>query len=170
MKHLLIAILLFSITSLFGNSDLSSISTTLVIVEESENMNITTTKSPFTDGVLDSLWQRPYIFFDMKVDSELLMVDENNIDVKPFFGTAQASGADSVLLIKFQYEFTQVENSYFIKIVNIPYVLYSLNQLKALKSGNVTINMEKNITAVEKRLFLKDLGRRVLNIIYSSRG
>lgn len=157
--------LLLTATGLFSNNEIAGITTTLVIMEEQENDTFVINATPFTDGIFDALWQKEYIFFDMRITEPITIV-YNQLDVKPFLETARQSGADSILLIKFHYNVEKEGNNYRLTADEIVYHLYSLSSMKTLRVGRKELHIDQIITRAEKNPLLRKIGFSMLNDIY----
>jgi len=99
---LVIVFIVLQLFNLFGLTELNSLNTVLIIVDEEENNSFVTEYTPFTDGVFKAMWERECIFFDLRLETPIRVV-ANNLEVTPFIGAAKGSGADSILLIKVSY-------------------------------------------------------------------
>ncbi|HNZ26931.1 MAG TPA: hypothetical protein PLG34_04110 [Spirochaetota bacterium] len=160
---LAIAALLIQISVFAGDFD--SFSTTLVACEESENSNYYLDTVPFSEGVYDAMWESSGVFFDIRVYEPLNIVD-GQLDVKPYLTETRAAGADSLLLIKFNYESKMVGTKLNITIKEIYYNLYSLNDMKSIRVGKRTLNIDKTIELRTKDSYLKQLGIDTIQEIY----
>lgn len=143
-----------------------NISTTLVIVEESENGKIPEERCPFSDGIMEALWDHPYIFFDMKL-SEPIKMYKGKIDMRPYIEPGNSSGADSILLVKLNYKAIYEKNKDVrVQIDSVHYTLYSLTELKTLTTGKKVLKIDRFIGLKEKPTFLKNLGKDILAEIF----
>lgn len=168
MKNILLLMSLVLLTAFPAYSSFN-ISTTLVIVEEIENDKIPEEKSPFSDGIMEALWEKPYIFFDMKLKEPIKMY-KGKIDMRPYIESGNSSGADSILLVKLNYEAVYEKNKDVrVKIESIHYTLYSLTELKALVTGKKILKLDRYIGITEKPAFMKRLGKDLLNEIYQGK-
>jgi len=135
---LTIAALLIQISVFAGDFD--SFSTTLVACEESENSNYYLDTVPFSEGVYDAMWESSGVFFDIRVYEPLNIVD-GQLDVKPYLTETRAAGADSLLLIKFNYESKMAGTKLNITIKEIYY-----------KSRQKNVEYRQNNRTANKRL------------------
>jgi hypothetical protein len=143
-----------------------NVSTTLVIVEEQENEKFIAEGSPVTDGIFDALWDKSdYIFFDISVKEPIKTVFDE-LDVKQYMMTAKESGADSILLIKFHYFSDTERTGIRLKASEYSYNLYSLNEMKTLRSGKIRLKIDELVDVKAKEGSLKRLGVNILNEIY----
>lgn len=160
---LLLLLILFAAIPVYSSFN---INTTLVIVEEIENGIIPEERCPFSDGIMEALWDKPYIFFDMKI-SEPIKMYKGKIDMRPYIESGNSSGADSILLVKLNYEAVYEKNrDVRVKIDSIHYTLYSLSELKTLVVGKKDLKIDRFIGLNEKPTFLKNLGKEVLAEIF----
>ncbi|MBN2546960.1 MAG: hypothetical protein JXB50_14255 [Spirochaetes bacterium] len=167
MKRSFIFILLyiFFIQYAYTQEKAENIYTTLVIIEEQQNGEMSK-ESLVSDGIFDALWDlNENIFFDMVKEKPFLLID-NQLDVKPFLQEAKKSGADTLLLIKFNYTLTEEGAGFRIKADKVKYNLYSLKQLKSLKNGDKEILYNELIDKKDKEKILKDIGYKMLNEIF----
>lgn len=151
--------MLATLFSISAKGNLKNISTILVIVEEFENGKPSAPFTPFIDGLIDALWEEPYIFFDMKITKPLGMTN-NIIHVKEYINAARDSGADSILMVKFDYSSEDVEAMVRLKIDKIYYHVYSLQTLKTLIHGEESIDMNELVELSSKN-------KRIKNLAYS---
>lgn len=167
MKTKLIAVILFIICNILSASAMRGISTTLIVIEETEN-EFTNEKAatPFTDGIFLAMWDTPYIFFDMQVDKTIPMYGENP-DIRPYLEDARQSGADALLIIKFCYNTYEKQGKLNMKTTDIPYILYSLQEMKVLKSGRKKIEMDRPVENASKNQILKGLGQDIIASIFN---
>lgn len=158
MKQLFILLTLFTIClpPLLAEKGMEDISTILVIVEEFENGHQARPFTPFADGIIDALWEEPYIFFDMKIDKPLNMTNDI-LHVKQYINAARDSGADSILLVKFSYTSEDVEAMIRLKIDKIYYHVYSLYTLKTLTHGFEEVNINELVELNAKNTRIKKL-------------
>lgn len=167
MKNkIFISIFLIMTLFIFAKTPGNNISTTLIIIEETENefvayKNIT----PFSDGVFNAMWETPFIFFDMQIDSPIPIFGANP-DIRLYLEDARKSGADSILIIKCCYETTEIDGKLNMKTNDIPYILYSIRDMKVLKSGSKKTNIKKQVETNGKNKILKDLGSDVVSDIF----
>jgi hypothetical protein len=142
--------------------------TTLVVLEEKENGDFPVEFTPFSDGVFSALWDKECMFFDMKISKPLNFVS-NMLDVKPFLNEARGSGADSLLLIKFDYKTVLEKTGIKISVDEIAYNFYSLDAMKSIKSVKKSIAYNKFVeTEDEKIKEIKNFGYSLLNEIYGN--
>lgn len=164
MKTILtIAVLLIHISAFAGDFD--SFSTTLIACEESENSNYNLNAVPFSEGVYDAMWESGGVFFDMRVYEPLNIID-GQLDVKPFLTETRAAGADSLLLIKFNYQSKIAGTKLNIVVKDIYYNLYSLNDMKSVRVGKRTLNIDDTIEMRIKDAYLKQLGADTIYSIF----
>lgn len=165
-KKVIVLILIFiTITFLYSRNIDLGVYSTLVIVEEQENGKFTN-DSPFTDGIFEGLWKKSeFIFFDMSIDKPLNSIYDQ-LDIKPFLGVAEEAGADSILLIQFRYSAEEEGAGLRLKANEYAYNLYSLYQLKSLRSGIEKIRINDHVEKNNKDRTLKKIGMNVLNSIY----
>ena len=165
-KILILFYLFLYISIIFAQNKISDISTTLVVVEEQENGNFVIGNAPVTNGIFESLWDiNKYIFFDINIERSLSII-QNQLDVEPFLDIAKASGADSILLIKFHYSIKKEKNRLRINADEVFYNLYSLNHLKSLKVGKKSLKINKYINVSIKTKVLKEIGNKIITEIY----
>lgn len=164
---LIVFFMILSISCLFSNK-FDVIGTTLVIVDEEENNKIIDTNiTSFTEGVFAALWDKEYIFFDLKITEPLKLV-YNQLDIKPFLMETRNAGADTILLIKVNYETNSKGNKIILKINEIYFHIYSLVEMKSLKVGRKKININTTLNLEEKNKYLKQLGYNILFDIYDN--
>ncbi len=164
MKIIFVILMNFIFYTTYSNSDLN-INTLLIACEETENTFAETKDTaPFSDGIMRSMWEKSYIFFDIKLKQPLNIV-YNQLDVNPFVKEAKGAGADSILMIKFVYTFKEDGAQYRLSVENVDYLLYSVRSLKVMKSGSKKLKINKLIDINVKHKYLKDLGSNVLNDI-----
>lgn len=158
MKKLIISsiFILFTLTLSFADDNLNGISTILVIVEEFENGMPSQTYTPFVDGMIDALWEEPYIFFDMQIKKPLGMTN-NLLHVNQYINSARESGADAILLVKFNYSSEDVEAMVRLQIEKIYYHVYSLHTLQTLAHGVEEVNMNELVELSSKNKRIKNL-------------
>ncbi len=138
--------------------------TTLVIIEEQKNGEMSK-ESLVSDGIFNALWDlNENIFFDMVIEKPFLLIN-NQLDVKPFLQEARKSGADSLLLIKFNYIISEESSGFRIKVDEVKFNLYSLNQLKSLRNGDKKILYNEFADKKNKDKILKDIGYKMLKEI-----
>lgn len=143
------------------------IGTILVIIDEQENSKINTNITPFTEGIFDALWDKEHIFFDLKISKPLNFV-YNQLDIRPFLVETRNAGADSLLLIKINYETNSKGNKIILKVNEVHFNLYSLIEMKSLKVGKKNLKINTNLNLDEKNKFLKKLGYNILMDIYDN--
>ena len=149
-----------------NNLSFDGVFTTLVIVEETENGTSPQEERPLSDGIFNTLWDlNDYIFFDMIPESPITFIDKQ-LDVKPFFNTARGAGADSVLLIKLDYTIEELDQNIHLKIDQYHYHLYSLNQLKSVREGEIPLKYDKIIEKKDKTKVLNKIGAELMKTIY----
>lgn len=162
-------IILFIIINLHINAignDLKGITTLLVVLEEQENDEFVIDDTPFTDGIFNALWEKSCIFFDVRLNTPINIVSDN-LEVKSYLGTAQDSGADGILLIKFHYYTIKEGHGIRLKANEIMYNIYSLNTMKTIRSGKYQLTINKYVdSSPEKSAFLKNTGYDMLTKIY----
>ncbi|HOV14501.1 MAG TPA: hypothetical protein PK771_09480 [Spirochaetota bacterium] len=157
---------MISVTFLYSQNELNSLNTVLIIVDEEENNSFVTEATPFTDGIFKAMWEKEYIFFDLRLEDPIKVVS-NNLEVGPFIGAAKSSGADSILLIKIAYSSKKEGYGLRITATDLYYNIYSLNSMKTIKSGKKKININQRVDNVEqKNAFLKNTGFDILYEIY----
>lgn len=158
---LLHTILMIHSTPNFGYSTL------LLAIEETENkFSASKTSTPFIDGIIDGLWEDECIFFDIPIEKPLSFHD-SHLDVTPFLAEAKYSGADIILLLKVNYEIKETKGKKLeFKLEEIPFLFYSIRDLKTIKSGKKAINIKETITASQKRDFIKELGKSIIKELY----
>lgn len=136
-------------------------STLLLMVEETENGKFEQQKeTPIFDGLIDYLWETDILFFDMQIDKPIT-VRNDALDPVPFIGEAKFSGADMVLLIKIDYQFTEKDGTAEFKLTEIPYTYYSLTNYKVAKNGVAKVNLSKIFNSRKKREILKEIGNEI---------
>ncbi len=163
-------IVIFIILNLFYSyaSNLDVIGNTLVIIDEEENNKIIDSNiTPFTEGIFEALWDKDYIFFDLKI-SKPLNFAYNQLDIRPFLLETRNAGADSLLLLKINYETTNKGNKIILKINEIHFNLYSLVEMKSLKVGKKNVKINTTLNLDEKSRFLKKIGYDILFDIYDN--
>lgn len=140
-------------------------STLLLMVEESENGSFEQQKeTPIFDGLIDYLWETDVLFFDMQIDKPITVRD-GALDPVPFIGEAKYSGADMVLLIKIDYQFTDENGTVEFKLDEIPYTYYSLTNYKVVKNGTAKPKLLKHFNSRKKREMLKEIGKSIGSMI-----
>ena len=151
------------IFSLFNSHAIKNFgySTLLLMVEETENGTFEAQKeTPIFDGIIDHLWDTDILFFDIQIDKPI--TERNDaLDPVPFIGEAKFSGADMVLIMKIDYNFTDENGTAEFSLNEIPYAYYSLNNYKVVKSGRTKINMTKRFNSRKKREILKEIGKEI---------
>ena len=164
---LIIFFIIFNIFSLFSHK-FDVIGNTLVIVDEEENNKIIDNNIvPFTEGIFSALWDKEYIFFDFKITEPLKFV-YNQLDIKPFLMETRNSGADTLFLIKVNYETSSKGSKIILKLDEIYFHIYSLVEMKSLKVGRKKININTTLNREEKSKYLKELGYNILFDIYDN--
>jgi len=160
-----LSLCIFFIQNIYSQEKSVNLFTTLVIIEEQQNGEMSK-ESLVADGIFDALWDiNENIFFDMVIEKPFLLV-ENQLDVKPFLQDARKSGADSLLLIKFNYTLADEGPGFRIKADEVKFNLYSLNKLKSLRNGDKKLSYNELIDKKDKEKILKDLGYKMLKEIY----
>lgn len=166
-KIFMIILLLFVSTVCFAKKEMPDIFTTLVIVEEQENGVLVSGETPFSNGVFNALWDlNEYIFFDMTVDTPLKKY-KNSLDVRPFLEVGQECGADSILLIKFNYTSSKEGEQLKIKTKEVSYNLYSMNKLAVVRKAHKRIGIDKLIDKASKNVMLTNYGTELLLDIFN---
>ena len=112
------------------------------------------------------MWETPYIFFDMQIDKSIPLFGES-LDIRPYMEEVKSSGADSLLLVKLTYQTYEKKSKLYLKITDIPYLLYSTSEMKLLKSGKKIINIDKQVENNSKNQILKDLGLEIVDLIFN---
>jgi len=166
MKRTFVIIILFLLFVQYINPQEKNynIFTTLVIIEEQKNGEMSK-ESLVSDGIFNALWDlNENIFFDMVIEKPFLLIN-NQLDVKPFLQEARKSGADSLLLIKFNYIISEESSGFRIKVDEVKFNLYSLNQLKSLRNGDKKILYNEFADKKNKDKILKDIGYKMLKEI-----
>jgi hypothetical protein len=165
-KTVYLLILMIAVQTIHAANELSTITTTLIVIEEKENNTIASESTPFSDAVFNALWEKEYIFFDMKIDKPMLYAGKI-LSVQPYLNTARASGADSILLIKLNYSTLKEDRQTIINIPDAEYHLYSLNAMKTLRNGKIEMKIHEVFQSPdEKAKILKNCGDRILAEIY----
>ena len=143
--------------------DLNSL---LVIVDEQENSALCSESTPFTEGVYEALWDKSdSMFYDIKLQDPLKFLHDE-LDAVPFIQTAKSSGADSILLIKVNYNYMSTGKQYNIKIKEIYYKIYSVSALKTVKNSHKNINLNNSFkSSDDKEKILKKIGYDILKEI-----
>lgn len=160
----LATILIGSLFSSYGIKNFGY-STLLLMVEESENGNFEQQKeTPIFDGLIDYLWETDILFFDMRLN-KAITVQNGTLDPTPFIGDAKFSGADTVLLIKIDYEFTDKEGTAEFRLDEIPYTYYSLTNHRIVKNGTAKPKLLKHFNSKKKREILKEIGKSIGSMI-----
>ncbi len=157
------------IVLLFCNSRLSlhAISTVLLVIEETENEFVPFKEiTPFSDGLFTAMWETPYIFFDMQIDKPIPLFNES-LDIRSYMEEVKSSGADSLLLVKLTYQTYEEKSKLYLKITDIPYLLYSTSEMKLIKSGKKIINIDKQVENNSKNQILKDIGLEIVDLIFN---
>ncbi|HOJ63946.1 MAG TPA: hypothetical protein PLE45_05950 [Spirochaetota bacterium] len=159
--------ILLNIFYSFSNN-LDVIGTTLVIIDEEENnILINGNITPFSEGIFAALWDKEYLFFDSKIAEPLKLV-YNQLDIKPFLMETRNAGADTLLLIKINYDVNSKGSKIVLKLNEVYFNLYSLVEMKSLKVGKKKLNINTTLTLEEKNKFLKQVGYDVLFDIYDN--
>jgi hypothetical protein len=141
--------------------------TMLVIIEEAENGIISAEESPFSDGVYNALWEKSTsIFFDMRIKNSIPVVS-GNLNVEPYIKTAKDNGADSIILIKFDYISIEKGDKLELKIDDASYNIYSINRVAIIKAGKKSINYKDTISKKDKDQLLRKIGYDLLSEIYN---
>ncbi|MCG8569097.1 MAG: hypothetical protein MJB14_03050 [Spirochaetes bacterium] len=143
----------------------NSINTTLVVVEESDNENHEIIETPFTDGVINALWEKPYIIFDIKPDKPLSFNSEN-LNYRPFISIAESGSADSILLIKANYQSIDEQGRLRILLKEVHYCLYAIHSKKIITYGTKKVDFNQLVSKGEKYRVLKKTGIDLLLSIY----
>jgi len=166
-KFIFVFLFVFFISLLTFAFNNSGNNTTLVILEEKENSSFVLGATPFSDGIFTALWDKELLFFDMKINSSLQMVS-NTLDIKPFIKNAKDSGADLILVIKFNYESSSDKAGIKLSAKEIQYNVYSLTEMKSLKSATKNIKIERILESTEKKNeLLKKIANDILADIYN---
>lgn len=155
------------VSSLFNSYGIKNFgySTLLLMVEESENGNFEQQKeTPIFDGLIDYLWETDILFFDMQLNKPITM-QNGTLDPVPFVGEAKFSGADTVLLIKIDYEFIDKDGTAEFKLDEIPYTYYSLTNCKIIKNGTIKPKLLKRFDSRKKHETLKEIGKDIGSMI-----
>lgn len=165
MKNILFMFVFFMAAFFVYASELDNFATTLIIIEERENGEFVSGRTPFANGVFDAMWEKPYIFFDKRIDNPIPFAFET-LDIRPYIQDARATNADALLLIKFNYETEKAGGLIQIDIDKVHYTFYSMKDLKTLRSGERKIKMSKVIDNNSKNQIIRNLGQETLNYIY----
>ena len=142
------------------------INTTLVVIEETENeFEQNKEQTPFSEGVFRGMWETELIFFDMRVDAPIPMVNKN-LDIRPYLEDAKASGADSLLILKLAYTLNEEKGKQYIEIEEIPYIVYSLGRAQTLTAGAKRIKKRQQVENASKNHLLNKLGEEIVGDIF----
>lgn len=155
----ILTISLFFVLSFFAFSKNSfdQIFTTLVVMEEMENNGFVKEDTPVTNGVFDALWEKDFIFFDMKINKPI-SIKTHKLSAEKFINIAKNSGADSILLIKFHYNAKKTKGGIILTSKKVFYHLFSINSMTTLKSGTVDVDLNKVVYKNEKKKYLRNVG------------
>ncbi|OHD19767.1 MAG: hypothetical protein A2086_10430 [Spirochaetes bacterium GWD1_27_9] len=166
MKKLIVILFVFFISFYCFSQKISGITTTLIIIEEQENDTFVNDSTPFTDGIFNAMWEKEFIFFDMKIDKPIKVVS-GMLEIQSYVNDARGAGADSILLIKFNYKTKKEGAGIRLSATEALYNLYSLNTMKSLRNGKIKLNISEYIENNDKKnAFLKNTGNDILNDIY----
>ena len=160
----LLTISSFLIFKLYSD-DMNNINTTLIVLEETENQVFLSEKKPISDGIFDALWDKETIFFDY-LNTNPLKFNLNDLDIRPFLRDTREAGADSLLIIKINYNTTVVDSKIKIEIKEVYYNLYSLYKMKSIRAGNLNSKYQDVVDVNQKNAYLKKVGYDILNLIF----
>lgn len=165
-KVICLVMFIFSLTFLFSQNEFDSINTVLIVVDEEENGSFVTEYTPFTDGIFKAMWDREYIFFDMRLEDPIKLTS-GKLEVNPYLNEAKASGADTILLVKVTY-FSKKEGAGLrINAKDFYYNIYSIGGMKSIRHGRGDLQINEHIDNIEqKNAFLKNSGFEILNKIF----
>lgn len=166
-KTFILFFTIFFIATLFAgtNEITDKLFTTLVIIEECQNGDLSK-ESLVSDGIFDALWNKSdKIFFDMVIEKPFVM-NKNEIDPSPFLKDAFNTGADSIILIKFNYTISEEKNGLLkITLDSFNYNVFSLTQAKPIIAGEKKLSYNELIEKNNKEKILRELGTKIIDSI-----